>query len=114
MVKQKVKKKAAAKSKAKVKRPAAVGKKRRVKPRSFGMVERKDRVIANTAKKDIWRRQGTSRIKGGALDKTDEYLKQYLKSLVEKAARSALDGRRRTIKSKDVDFALATEGTAVY
>lgn len=91
----------------------AAGKKK-VPKRKIGMFDRKDRVIANTAKKDIWRRQGTHRIKGGALDVIDGYLKTWVKNVVIKAMGSALDGRRRTIKGKDVDVAFATEGTAVY
>ena len=92
----------------------AVGKRRRVNRRKIAMLDRKDRVIANTAKKDIWRRQGTRRIKGGALDVIDGYLKQWVQRVINKAMGSALDGRRRTIKAKDVDLAYATEGTAIY
>jgi histone H3/H4 len=88
--------------------------KRKGPKRKIGMLDRKDRVIANTAKKDIWRRQGTHRIKGGALDVIDGYLKTWVKNVVIKSMGSALDGRRRTIKGKDVDVAFATEGTAVY
>lgn len=84
------------------------------KNRKIGLLDRKDRVIAAASKKDVWRRQGTRRIKGGALDIVDGYLKQWVTNVISKAMASAVDGRRRTIKGKDVDLAFATEGTAIY
>ncbi len=98
------------KKRAPVKKAAAKKKKKR----AIGLLDRKDRVIAATSKKDVWRRQGTRRIKGGALDIVDGYLKQWVTNVITKAMASAVDGRRRTIKGKDVDLAFATEGTAIY
>ena len=114
MAKSRVQKKKAPPPKKRAKTKRVAGKKKIQKRRKIGLLDRKDRVIANTAKKDIWRRQGTRRIKGGALDVIDGYLKKWVKNVVVKSMGSAIDGRRRTIKAKDVDLAYATEGTAVY
>ena len=71
-------------------------------------------VITNTAKRNIWKRGGTRRIKSGALDSVDNEVVDYVRRIAYIAVRSCLSAKRRRITSRDIDFALETIGEAIY
>lgn len=103
------------------KKPAAAAAKSRIAkkkalPRNRGgrRASVTNQLIAKSALKDVFKRQGSHRVRGGALDSVPDSATDYIYDLVSVALRSMIMGRRQTCKVEDVNVALATRGEACY
>lgn len=76
--------------------------------------KRSNRLIANSALKDVFKRQGSYRVREGALDSIPGEAEQYIYELVSAALRSMVMAKRKTCQAVDVDVALAARGEACY
>lgn len=90
--------------------------KKKAPPRNRGGRRAADvnQLIAKSALKDVFKRQGSHRVRGGALDSIPASAEQFIYDLVSVSLRSMIMGRRQTCKVEDVDVALATRGEACY